>query len=188
MTVGERPNGGDGRGACPRLFARDELLLRPTGAARLRRLARRPLLHRTDREKRIVEDREILQRLREWGAELTDLFGLRCRALDAEREGITEYYGICYEDGVIRIRLRHARTGRLLKESSLVDTLCHELAHLRYMDHGSRFRRLYLRILGVARERRYYRPGPAGPRQPTLFDACGTAGRAVAGESHETPF
>jgi hypothetical protein len=92
---------------------------------------------------------------------------------------VVEHYGICYEDGVILIRLRHAKTRKLLKESSLVDTLCHELAHLRYMDHSIRFRRLYARILDKARQLGYYRPGPDDarkPRQLALFEpgACGT--------------
>jgi hypothetical protein len=127
----------------------------------------------TEREKQIEEDERVMRRLRAWGAELGHRFGLSYSALDPEKEGVTAHYGICYEDGVIRIRLRHARTGRLLKESSLVDTLCHELAHLRYLDHSQRFRRLYSRILDTARELGYYRPGtqdPRGPRQLSLFD------------------
>ena len=136
----------------PRLFPPGAIALRPTGPGRLR----------------------------VWGEELARAFGLRYRSLDPESAGVVDHYGICYEDGVIRIRLRHATTGRLLKESSLVDTLCHELAHLRHFDHSERFRRLYLRILDAARTRGYYRPGPQhgrGPRQLSLmFDpgACGT--------------
>jgi hypothetical protein len=155
------------------------LNLQPTGDARLRRLARRPPVSRTLRERIRSEDRKMMERLRRWGAELGRQFGLHCTALEAEREDVTDWYGVCYEDGVIRIRLRHARTGRLLKESSLVDTLCHELAHLRHLDHGVRFRRLYERILARAREAGFYRPGPAGdarPRQGRLFEVngCGT--------------
>jgi len=163
----------------PTLFASDELALRPTGQARLRKLARLHGRSRTDRERCQAEDRRVMQQLHEWAGDLCREFRLRCRALEPEREGVTEHYGICYEDGVIRVRLRHARTGRLLKESSLVDTLCHELAHLRHLDHSPRFKRLYLRILDVARGRGYYRPGPvAGERaeQLALFDdgLCGT--------------
>jgi hypothetical protein len=162
----------------PRLFDRDELRLEATGQARLRRLIRLPVRPPSAREARIEEDERAMRRLRGWGAELARSFGLRIAALDPEKDGVNGHYGICYEDGVIRIRLRHARTGRLLKESSLVDTLCHELAHLRYMDHSPRFQRLYQRILAAARERGYYRPGPADagrPRQLALFGGtCGT--------------
>ena len=56
--------------------------------------------------------------------------------------------------------MRHLRTGELLKYSSLVDTLCHELAHLRHFDHGPRFEELYELILAWARSRGIYRPSP----------------------------
>ncbi len=165
----------------PRLFAREELRLRASGLAQLSRLARSGRGTLTERERRRDEDRETMRRLETWGAQLARRFRLRYLRLEPERDGINGHYGICYDDGLIRIRLRHARTGRLLKESSLVDTLCHELAHLRYMDHSLRFRRLYQRILAQARRLGYYRPGPAEdrPRQARLFDegACGTAQR-----------
>ena len=177
-----RKSRGAGRNV-PRLFEPEELRLRSTGLARLRRLARRPAPSLTERERRTDEDRETMRRLADWGADLASRFGLRYTALQPERQGVNEHYGICYEDGLIRIRLRHATTGRLLKESSLVDTLCHELAHLQFMDHGPRFKELYFDILAEARRRGYYRPGRPDertPRQGLLFDdgACGVKSRA----------
>jgi predicted metal-dependent hydrolase len=161
------------------LFHPEDLKLRQTGMARLRVLARKPARPATIVEAREDEDAAMIGRLRLWGADLAGKFGLRYRALDPEHEDVVEHYGICYEDGVIRIRLRHARTGHLLKESSLVDTLCHELAHLRHLDHSIRWNRLYRRILDVARELEYYRPGPLSryrPHQLSLFGKdCGTA-------------
>jgi hypothetical protein len=107
----------------------------------------------------------VLARLRRDAAVLVHVFGLSLRSLDAERPNVRRRYGVCYADGEIRIRLRHARTGHLLKYSSLVDTLCHELAHLRYFHHGPRFRAFYFRLLDYARHRGIYRPGaPAPPR------------------------
>jgi predicted metal-dependent hydrolase len=105
-------------------------------------------------------------------AELARSFGLREAVLEAERDGVHAHYGICYKDGLIRIRLRHATTGRLLKESSLVDTLCHELAHLRHFDHSVRFRRFHERVLGEARRRGWYRPAPqrSETRPMTLWE------------------
>ena len=165
-------------------------MFRPTGMARLRALARRPAPSPSERERREDEDRRVIHQLREWGSDLGRRFRLKYKQLDPERDGVNAHYGICFEDGVIRIRLRHATTGRLLKESSLVDTLCHELAHLRYMDHSVRFRHLYQRILDTARDLGYYRPGPrmdSGPRQLDLFQtrACGTRLKTNAEGVHE---
>ncbi len=86
---------------------------------------------------------------------------LRYRAIEAERPRVKRRYGVCYADGTIRIRLRHAATGKPLKYSSLVNTLCHELAHLRHFNHGLRFQRFYRQILEHARAARIYLPGPA---------------------------
>jgi hypothetical protein len=106
------------------------------------------------------EERALVERLRRDARSLAVRFGLVLRSLDAENARVKRRYGICFEDGAIRIRLRHARTGRLLKYSFLIDTLCHELAHLRYFDHGARFKAFYLRILEHARRDGIYRPTP----------------------------
>jgi predicted metal-dependent hydrolase len=112
-------------------------------------------------------------------------FGLRYRAIEAERANVTSHYGICYSDGLIRIRLRHATTGRPLKYSSLVNTLCHELAHLRHFDHGLRFRAFYQRLLEYARSEGIYRPGRDRLRETparTPTRARVQLGRGVASE------
>lgn len=94
--------------------------------------------------------------------------------------------GVCYEDGTIRIRLFHARTGQPLKYSSLVDTLCHELAHLRHFNHGRRFQVLYRRILEHARRVGIYRPGPEERRAPEAGSAPALPGR-VGARTPQTP-
>ena len=104
--------------------------------------------------------RDLIRRLNRDGAVLASHFGLRYRAILPESPRVKRRYGVCYVDGTIKIRLFHARTGRPLRYSSLVDTLCHELAHLAHFHHGRRFWRLYERILARARELGIYRPAP----------------------------
>jgi len=115
-------------------------------------------------------------------------FGLEYKSIEAERANVKNRFGICYEDGVIKIRLRHAVTGAPLRYSSLISTLCHELAHLRHFNHGQRFRAFNLELLEFARAEGVYRPRkpnarprdrraepraqplvPAGPVQLALF-------------------
>jgi len=78
--------------------------------------------------------------------------------LDADQPDALDRYGICFDDGRILVRLIHARTGRPLRYSALIDTVVHELAHLRYMDHGPRWEALYDRMLAWCRRERIYAP------------------------------
>lgn len=104
--------------------------------------------------------RRLVERLNRDAERIARRFNLQYRAIEAERANVRSRYGVCYADGGIKIRLRHAVTGNSLKYSSLVNTLCHELAHLRYFDHGERFKALYLQMLEYARAEGIYRPGP----------------------------
>ena len=146
--------------------------------------------------------RELIERLEGDARSIAAPFGLRFASLEAERANVTRRYGVCFSDGTIRIRLRHALTGRPLKYSSLVNTLCHELAHLRHFNHSKRFYAFYDRLLAHARRLGVYRPGrleplderlrrraaaprrsaspgPAGPVQLSLFGTSGADGSAA---------
>jgi predicted metal-dependent hydrolase len=109
---------------------------------------------------------QLLARLQADAALIAGRFGLRYRAIEAERPRVKRRYGICYADGTIRIRLRHAKSGGPLKYSSLVNTLCHELAHLRHFNHGLRFQRFYAQVLAYARDRGIYVPGSEAGEPP----------------------
>jgi len=104
----------------------------------------------------------LIARLNRDGDQLARRFGLRFKSIRAERANVKSRYGVCYADGEIKIRLRHAVTGQPLRYSSLVNTLCHELAHLRHFNHGLRFRAFYLEILAFAREQGIYQPQRPG--------------------------
>lgn len=104
--------------------------------------------------------RALMERLNLDAQRIARRFSLRYKEIAAERASVKRRYGVCFADGSIRIRLRHSATGRSLKYSSLVNTLCHELAHLRHFNHGLRFRAFYFEILEFARREGIYRPGP----------------------------
>ena len=78
--------------------------------------------------------RHLMQRLNRDAERIAARFGLRYRCIEPESANVKRRYGICYDDGSIRIRLAHVVSGHPLRYSSLVDTLCHELAHLRRRD------------------------------------------------------
>jgi hypothetical protein len=103
---------------------------------------------------------ELMEHLGRDAKRLAGRFGLAYRRLEAERPNVKRRYGVCFADGTIRIRLHHSVSRRPLKYSSLVNTLCHELAHLRHFNHGPRFKAFYLAILEYARGQGIYRPGP----------------------------
>lgn len=117
------------------------------------------------------EREALLKRLQHDAFRIASHFGLKYRAVAAENPKVKSRYGICFEDGLIKIRLNHAKTGQPLKYSSLIDTLCHELAHLRHFNHGPEFREFFFELLGWARRQGIYRPerrnaGPH-PRKPS---------------------
>ncbi|MCA9665285.1 MAG: DUF45 domain-containing protein [Myxococcales bacterium] len=104
------------------------------------------------------ERQHLIERLRADARRIASHFGLEYKAIEAESLRVKARYGVCYEDGLIKIRLHNVRTGRALKYSSLVDTLCHELAHLVHFNHGPEFKAYFLELLGWARQQGIYQP------------------------------
>lgn len=127
--------------------------------------------------------RRLIESLNRDAQRIAPAFGLRYQSIEAERANVTGHYGVCYSDGVIKIRLRHAVSGRPLKYSSLVNTLCHELAHLRHFNHGPRFRLFYQQLLEFARRQGIYRPG----RPSAAVAASAPAPRREAPPRRERP-
>ena len=108
-------------------------------------------------------DAALIEQLRLHARLLAAHFRLTYQEIAPESPRVKRRYGVCTAEGRIAVRLRHVKTGLPLKYSSLINTLCHELAHLRHFNHGPRFRRFYLEILEFARAEGIYRPGPDRP-------------------------
>ena len=115
-----------------------------------------------DGEQRELTEEEVMRRLHRDAGRLVDQFRLPLARLAKEGNRVKRRYGSCDSDGVIRIRLLNQRTGKILKYSSMISTLCHELAHLRHFDHGPRFKAFYFRLLDFARAEGIYQPRRAG--------------------------
>ncbi len=112
---------------------------------------------------RKTQETHVLELLRRDAEALAGPFRLVFSSISKTRRD-AHLYGCCDTDGNIRIRLRSRVTGELLRYSSLVATLCHELAHLRHFDHGQEFTRLYRNLLEFARRTGRYCPGPGAAR------------------------
>jgi predicted metal-dependent hydrolase len=114
-----------------------------------------------------------MARLNRDAAVIAARFGLRYRVIEPERPRVKRRYGVCFSDGTIRIRLAHAKTAEPLRYSSLVATLCHELAHLRHFNHGPRFRAFNQTLLEWARSRGIYQPRRQRPaRLEPVAEPC----------------
>ena len=116
---------------------------------------------------------ELMERLRRDADRIARHFDLAYREISPERANVKRRYGVCYNDGRILVRLNHARTGGALKYSSLINTICHELAHLRHFNHGPRFKDFYFQIVEYARREGIYRPGRAPLRDWIQMDLFG---------------
>ncbi|NNL65000.1 MAG: M48 family metallopeptidase [Myxococcales bacterium] len=108
----------------------------------------------------------LITQLRTDAYRIASRFGLRYRAIQPERANVKRRYGVCFSDGEIRIRLANVTTGEPLKYSSLVNTLCHELAHLKHFHHGEPFRAYYQELLAFARAEGIYVPAATPRRAP----------------------
>jgi predicted metal-dependent hydrolase len=132
------------------------------------------------------EEEALLRRLVADAHVLAAAHGLAFRAIGKTRRD-ARLYGTCDVDGEIRIRLRSRTTGGFLRYSSLVATLCHELAHLRHFNHGPHFVRLYRALLETARARGLYRPASPAAHRAACAPRGGPVSEAIAASAPRRP-
>lgn len=75
------------------------------------------------------------KRLRDLDALLTHAFRLPKHKLSFEP--FMKDHGQCYDDGHINVRVINRKGTHFLAWKTVVDTLCHELAHLVHWEHKS---------------------------------------------------
>lgn len=78
-------------------------------------------------------------------------FGLTLRDIrPIKRKHHGKYVASCSQRGRIRIDLRN-RFGKRFDAYHLIDTIAHELAHLRYQNHSASWFELHMQILDLMR-------------------------------------
>lgn len=92
----------------------------------------------------LTEDRELWRFCRKTMFIYADRFGLRLKKVKP-LPATKEFYGDCSGDGHVRIQLRRGTTPLLPYQ--IIDTMAHELAHLRHLSHKPAWFRLHVKIL-----------------------------------------
>jgi predicted metal-dependent hydrolase len=105
-----------------------------------------------------MSENQLLSKLRRDARRISKRFHLRYLDVITEPMGVRDRYGSCDGDRVIRIRLHRLRDGKFFKYWNLIHTLCHEMAHLKHMDHSKNFKELNRQILSWAKVRQIYVP------------------------------
>jgi predicted metal-dependent hydrolase len=105
-----------------------------------------------------MSEKRLLSRIRKDGRRIAKRFRLRYLRILQESPRVRARYGSCDEDRVIRLRLYRLKDRKFMRYPILINTLCHELAHLKYMDHSKNFKQLNEIILKWARKRKIYCP------------------------------
>lgn len=105
-----------------------------------------------------MSENQLLAKIRLDARRISKRFKLRYLDVTTELPDVRDRFGSCDEDKIIRIRLCKLRDGKFIKYWNLIHTLCHELAHLKYMNHRKDFKELNKTILSWAKAQRIYVP------------------------------
>lgn len=87
-------------------------------------------------------------------------FGVKVRRV-YEMPNTDRRFGLCSDDKSIGIRILKYKSSKVLKNSTILDTICHELAHLVVWNHGRKHRTVLRLMLCRAYElMRLYQSSP----------------------------
>lgn len=104
-----------------------------------------------------MSESQLLAQIRKDGRKIAKRFKLKYLEITTERPRATRF-GSCDSTKTIRIRLHKRREGGFLTYPHLIHTLCHEMAHLKHMDHSKNFKYLNSEILSWAKDKGIYNP------------------------------
>lgn len=105
-----------------------------------------------------MSEAQLLSKIRKDARRIAKRFKLKYLDITTEHPNVRSRYGSCDEDRIIRLRLYNLKSGRFLKYPFIVHTLCHEMAHLKHMNHSRDFKDLNQEILLWARKVGIYSP------------------------------
>lgn len=105
-----------------------------------------------------MSENQLLAKIKKDAKRIAKRFKLKYLSLDKEHPLVTSRYGSCDENRKIRLRLNNLSNGSFLTYPVLIHTLCHEMAHLKHMNHGKEFKHLNQKILSWAKSKGIYKP------------------------------
>lgn len=94
-----------------------------------------------------------LREVKKIADKITDHFWLDYRSIE---EFNYRWMGECDVDGNIKIRLKVYGSNRSLHRHTIIRTLCHEIAHLMFFNHGKMFRLLEKELITWAKQQEFW--------------------------------
>ncbi len=104
-----------------------------------------------------MSENKLLSKLRKDARKIARKFKLKLRKLELEHPRVRSRFGRCDESKTIRLRLHRLKDRNWISYPHLIHTLCHELAHLKFMNHSNEFKKFNKSILLWAKKAGIYK-------------------------------